>query len=255
MGNVNMESHQIHYKGEETAKTMFEKLDLIAQQVGDLPTFTSDDRAFLEKLPALPKAEGKTVLTAETDDQGETNLSYAAPEVEGEDVAPEFSDAEAYSAGDLVFHDGILYKFSSDHAAGDWDATEATPTSVAGELSELKNTITNVGNMRMTKLWENPDATQAMPANTEINVNTAGYDFVMITCIYSTNYSQYKNNIIIPHGASTSLMMPSADASSFVTRNFNYVSDIKYQSGIPYNAVTVTDNVAIPTAIYGIKLT
>lgn len=118
-----------------------EKLDKIAQQMGDLPTFTSNDRAFLEALPAMPTDEGKTVLTANTDNQGNTELMYETPEVEGGDIAPVFDDTTAYSDGDLVYYDGVLYKFDADHAAGAWDPTEVTQTSVSAEFNALKNTL------------------------------------------------------------------------------------------------------------------
>lgn len=125
-----------------------EKLDKIAQQMENLPTFTSDDRAFLEALPAMPTEEGKRVLTAITDDQGDTELTYEISEVEGADIAPTFSESVTYSAGTLVYYDGSLYKFTEDHAAGPWDAAEVTPTSTAAEfieanaaIDELKNTL------------------------------------------------------------------------------------------------------------------
>lgn len=54
------------------------QLDEIAQQIEDMPTFTSDDRAFLEDLPAYPSEDGTKVLTATTND-GETVLSYEIP--------------------------------------------------------------------------------------------------------------------------------------------------------------------------------
>ena len=118
-----------------------EKLDKIAQQMGDLPTFTSNDRAFLEALPAMPTDDGKTVLTATTDDRGNTELTYETPEVEGDDIAQIFDDTTAYSEGDIVYYDGVLYKFDADHAAGAWDPAEATRTSVAAEFNQLKNTL------------------------------------------------------------------------------------------------------------------
>lgn len=52
-----------------------EKLDAIAKQIEDMPTFTSDDKAFLADLPAYPTEDGTKVLTATTSG-GETNLSY-----------------------------------------------------------------------------------------------------------------------------------------------------------------------------------
>ena len=144
MGNVNMEAYQVHYSGDKSVADKLKELDAIAQQIEDLPTFTSDDRVFLEAVPAMPAAEGKTVLTAITDDQGETELTYETPEVESEDIAPEFSEEVAYGEGDLVYYEGILYKFTADHAAGAWDPSEVTQTTVAAEFNALKNTLTNV---------------------------------------------------------------------------------------------------------------
>ena len=145
MGNVNMEAYQVHYSGDKSVADKLKELDAIAQQIEDLPTFTSDDRVFLEAVPAMPAAEGKTVLTAITDDQGETELTYETPEVESEDIAPEFSEEVAYGEGDLVYYEGILYKFTADHAAGAWDPSEVTQTTVAAEFNALKNALTNIG--------------------------------------------------------------------------------------------------------------
>lgn len=58
-----------------------EKLDALAKQIDNLPTFTSNDRAFLADLPAYPVTDGKKVLTATTD-SGDTSLSYE--EIESE---------------------------------------------------------------------------------------------------------------------------------------------------------------------------
>lgn len=51
------------------------QLNEIAQKVDNMPTFTSNDRAFLEDLPGYPAVDGKKVLTATTE-SGETSLSY-----------------------------------------------------------------------------------------------------------------------------------------------------------------------------------
>lgn len=136
MGNVNMESYQIHDKEHGTVAEHLRALDL---EVGKAAA-----------LPDLPTTEGKTVLTATTDDQGETELTYETPEVESEDIAPTFSEDATYSAGTLVYYDGSLYKFTEDHTAGEWDPSEVTPTSAAAEfieanaaIDELKNTLTD----------------------------------------------------------------------------------------------------------------
>lgn len=170
-------------------------------------------------------------------------------------IADDFSALVNYAVGDFCYHLGTLYKCTTAHTVGAWNAAHFTATQVGDEIGELKNTITtSMGNVKMTKLWENPDTTQAMPANTEISVNTAGYDFVMVTFLYTTAYPQFKDSAIFPHGSATILAMPSTDASSFVTRNIEYVSDTKYRSGVPYKAGVTMDNAAIPVTIYGIKI-
>lgn len=79
MGNVNMEATQIHDRTEagkhQSIADHLKALDAVAQQIENLPTFTSNDRAFLEELPAFPSEDGKKVLTATTE-SGATSLSY-----------------------------------------------------------------------------------------------------------------------------------------------------------------------------------
>lgn len=79
MGNVNMEAKQIHDRTEagkhQSVADHLKALDAIAATIENLPTFTSNDRAFLEELPAFPTEDGTKVLTATTS-SGETSLSY-----------------------------------------------------------------------------------------------------------------------------------------------------------------------------------
>lgn len=59
-----------------------------------------------------------------------------------------FDEETAYSEDDIVIKDGVLYKFTADHAAGAWDDTEATATTVIGLLNaaiaDLKNRVDKV---------------------------------------------------------------------------------------------------------------
>lgn len=52
-----------------------EKLDALAKSIENMPTFTSNDKAFLEELPAFPLTDGKKALTATTS-EGATSLAY-----------------------------------------------------------------------------------------------------------------------------------------------------------------------------------
>lgn len=56
-------------------------------------------------------------------------------------VADAFSAAETYAKGDYCTYEGGLYKFKTSHS-GAWDAADVDQIQIAGELSELKNTLT-----------------------------------------------------------------------------------------------------------------
>lgn len=58
-------------------------------------------------------------------------------------VADAFSAAATYAEGDYCTYEGGLYKFKTAHE-GAWDAADVDRIQIAGELSELKNTLTCV---------------------------------------------------------------------------------------------------------------
>ena len=45
-------------------------------------------------------------------------------------IAGEFSDSKTYAIGNVVVYEGSLYRFDSAHAAGAWDSTETTKTTI-----------------------------------------------------------------------------------------------------------------------------
>lgn len=91
-----------------------EKLDAIAKQIENMPTFTSDDRAFLEDLPAYPDTDGTKMLTATTS-EGNTSLSY-------EDI-PEELPADPQSDGTRV----LTATTSSGSTVKSWEELQSMP--------------------------------------------------------------------------------------------------------------------------------
>lgn len=91
-----------------------EKLDAIASQIENMPTFTSDDKAFLEDLPAYPDTDGTKMLTATTS-EGNTSLSY-------EDI-PEELPADPESDGTRV----LTATTSSGTTVKSWEALQSMP--------------------------------------------------------------------------------------------------------------------------------
>lgn len=51
-------------------------------------------------------------------------------------IAPNFSASTAYPAGQYVWNDGTLYRFTVDHAAGAWTGTDAAAAVIGGELNK-----------------------------------------------------------------------------------------------------------------------
>ncbi len=59
-------------------------------------------------------------------------------------IAPNFSNAAAYSAGDYVIYNAQMWRFNTNHAAGDWNASEVTAVVVGSEVSNLKSAFEDV---------------------------------------------------------------------------------------------------------------
>ena len=51
-------------------------------------------------------------------------------------IAPNFSASTAYSAGQYIWNDGTLYRFTVDHAAGAWTGTDAAAAVIGNDLSK-----------------------------------------------------------------------------------------------------------------------
>lgn len=90
------------------------QLNEIAQQIEDIPTFTSNDRAFLEELPGFPATDGKKVLTATTE-SGETSLQYEEMESGGDYTAGDYINITAQNVVNVTLTKGspdtYSYKF------------------------------------------------------------------------------------------------------------------------------------------------
>ena len=53
-----------------------------------------------------------------------------------------FTTTISYSTGDLIIHDGSLYKFIQDHSAGEWDLEDVEQTTIKNELNNLGDLAT-----------------------------------------------------------------------------------------------------------------
>lgn len=56
-------------------------------------------------------------------------------------LAAEFDETASYEEGDYVTYGGKFWRFNADHAAGEWDGTDAEIVTIGGELSRLFSLI------------------------------------------------------------------------------------------------------------------
>lgn len=99
-----------------------EKLDALAKQIENMPSYTSTDRAFLD--------EWEVKLPDMKDDVSNLETTKANQIT----IAPTFSAEDEYSVGDLVYYNGLSYRCVNAHT-GEWDANDFIPTTIAIELA------------------------------------------------------------------------------------------------------------------------
>ena len=59
-------------------------------------------------------------------------------------LAPVFSASTAYSTGDYVLHEGKLYRFTANHAAGAWKTTDVVAVTAGGELKNIREDVGDI---------------------------------------------------------------------------------------------------------------
>ena len=88
-------------------------------------------------------------------------------------IAPEFSTSTAYSEGDLVMKDGVMYVFTQNHPAGAWNASHVSATNVSTQIELLPDQIIQyVGQQGYTKTYVSFTDPKDDPNNT---VTTGDY--------------------------------------------------------------------------------
>lgn len=93
-------------------------------------------------------------------------------------VAGQFSSSTAYAAGDYVYYNNKLYRFTAAHAAGAWSGSDAEEITVSGELTAIKADLTDL----TEELGFYQEVTFSIPegyktANYENSNHTTGYKY------------------------------------------------------------------------------
>lgn len=68
------------------------------------------------------------------------------------DIAPAFSAEGNYSVGDLVYHEGTLYKCTTAHEAAAWNAEHFTATTIEAEIAELQGDVSDLGTTKANQI-------------------------------------------------------------------------------------------------------
>ena len=95
-----------------------------------------------EQLSKKPKINSTTLIG----NKSAHDLGLATEEAVGAksakaDIATEFSTETSYTAGNYVYHEGTLYIFNVDHAAGAWDIADVAVANVTDEVTSNKAAI------------------------------------------------------------------------------------------------------------------
>lgn len=78
------------------------------------------------------------LITAQKLNKLETGLSNIGNTVDKDTIALEFNPSNTYTAGQYVYKEGVLYRFTADHAVGAWTGSDAKAVTVGNELTSLK---------------------------------------------------------------------------------------------------------------------
>ena len=87
--------------------------------------------------PDLPDVE--ELEAVQTDVQNLKTMKAAKA-----DIAPEFSATSNYAVGDMVYHDGTLYKCTTVHEAAAWNADHFAAATIGAEISAVKGDVSDL---------------------------------------------------------------------------------------------------------------
>lgn len=164
-----------------------ERLDALAKQIDNMPTFTSNDRAFLEELPAFPATDGTKALMATTE-SGETSLSYE--ELEKELPADPVSDGVKVLTATTESGETVLSWEEPETSGVNYSTTEQK---TADKWTDGKDIYCKVVNLSET-------LTVPSQTWTDTGVDSSGIDTLIDAKLYDANSVNYTANVAKMNG-------------------------------------------------------
>lgn len=94
------------------------------------------------------------------------------------DIATEFNTTTAYTAGCFVYHEGKLYQFNADHAAGAWDPTDVVEANVTDQIVSNSSAINGLDTELEEKISTDEGTFEDGDSNTYtgVTVDMLSYD-------------------------------------------------------------------------------
>ena len=95
-------------------------------------------------------------------------------------IAPTFAATESYAAGDLVFHNDVLYRFTAAHTAGAWTGSDATAVTIDALINDIEESIDDVdarADLLAADLADEFDATAAYEIGDVVKYEDVLYKF------------------------------------------------------------------------------
>lgn len=116
------------------------------------------------------------LITAQKLNKLETGLSNIGNTVDKDTIALEFNPSNTYTAGQYVYKEGVLYRFTADHAVGAWTGSDAKAVTVGNELTSLKADLNVLFDNEVVDFSSTPKKGVYISANTGLWTSN-GYSY------------------------------------------------------------------------------
>lgn len=149
-------------------------------------------------------------------------------------IAPDFSASTAYAAGDYVFYNNQLYKFTSAHAAGAWTGTDAVAVSYA-----LEDDVNEIARLTIKE------------------IATGETETIPISATFTEGYVDASGNVTSSSSYHYTQKLPAAKGDIFATSGINirFVTAFSGNTVIPASGQSsATASYTVPDGIDGVIL-
>ena len=205
MGNVVMEATQINYRRDDILKTVDQKLQELSQESAidtDIaPVFKSNityhpgDMVYYRNKLYVFTAEHTGAWAAgdvtATDVSTAMNIALAG-KADYADIAGAFSAETAYTAGDLVIYNGIIYRCTNDHT-GEWDADDFSATTIGAELNAINSNLTHYAALTI----QTPDTAGSISSGVELPSGYTQSNCIIDQCYVDAYGRRYLGDLLI----------------------------------------------------------